>query len=304
MSLDRRYGTIEDAILTPSEFMERETLGAVYRADGTLVSDALRERLMWRAVDPATIPASTMPTRTFDEAIYCGRLLYHFGHFLIETSPSLLWAMGSDLPVLMHGWKGARGDFPPFARFVLSALGIDEARIVRIDRPMGVHTLYLPPQRRTFDTDAFSSPMTACAFRLVSAAAGPASRRGRHIFFSRRFQASREHAENDALEALFQQSGFEIIAPERLEFSEQIKIAKESAFIAGLDGSALHLCGFMQGGICLILQNRDGQLKIFQTVNATANVKTFRFDVRKGFDPEALRGQIAECEAELARLCP
>lgn len=297
MSLDKRYGVIANAILSPARYDNPHTFGAVYDQSRMLVVETLRsEPHLWRPADPAALSDSMIVAVTLEQGIYLGKLFYHFGHFLIETLPSLVWGLGSEGPLLFHPWKGTGRDFPRYIQFALEALAIDPSRIVRIEAVTCVKKLTVPPSRRIFVPDELSRPLTACAFRLLAAAAGSASRQNARLFLSRRFQDERRHPDNDRIEELFASHGYEVIAPETLDFADQVRMLKGARIVAGLDGSALHLCGFMNGGVCLILQTRAGRMGVFEAVNASAGVATLRTLVRGPFDPAALVEQIQKAE--------
>jgi len=57
------------------------------------------------------------------------------------------------------------------------------------------------------------------------------------------------------IESLFQNSGFKIVYPEQLSFQRQVELASNVEYLAGMEGSALHLSLFMKKGATCISIN-------------------------------------------------
>jgi len=57
------------------------------------------------------------------------------------------------------------------------------------------------------------------------------------------------------IESLFQNSGFKIVYPEQLSFQRQVELASNVEYLAGMEGSALHLSLFMRKGTTCISIN-------------------------------------------------
>jgi capsular polysaccharide biosynthesis protein len=83
---------------------------------------------------------------------------------------------------------------------------------------------------------------------------------GGRVYLSRRLfdGGSYRAVENeDALEKVFAAHGFTVIAPEQLPMGDQIRAVANADFVAGIDGSAMHLCGFMRANAkVLIIETR------------------------------------------------
>lgn len=69
---------------------------------------------------------------------------------------------------------------------------------------------------------------------------------GEKVYFSRSGVSKRKCLDEGLIESFFEKKGFNIIKPETLNFCEQVSLIKQSAVIAGLSGSAMHLCQFFQ----------------------------------------------------------
>lgn len=74
----------------------------------------------------------------------------------------------------------------------------------------------------------------------------------RKVYFSRRKVKKRRCIDEDVLERIFLNNGFDIVFPEDLNFESQVYLASRSDVVAGLSGSALHLCQFMKSNTKLI----------------------------------------------------
>jgi capsular polysaccharide biosynthesis protein len=80
------------------------------------------------------------------------------------------------------------------------------------------------------------------------------------VYLSRRMFEGGSHravANEVKLEELFARHGFSVVMPEQLPIGDQIRALANADFVAGLDGSAMHLCGFMRAGAkVLIIESR------------------------------------------------
>ncbi|WP_296603988.1 glycosyltransferase 61 family protein [Nocardioides sp.] len=254
--------------------------GAVYDEDGTLVATCLRDsRLAWKHDDPETLPSPPTNAERLREARYLGRYIGHFGHFLIETLPALARAGFDDLPLLFHPWGVPDAPGAGYRAFLLNALGIDEARIGFVRRVTVVDKLHVPDSlpnvilgdvdRATLDAYAF---IRQAALRVTQA-----TPHGGAIYLSRRaFDGRREVKGEDTVEDAFRRDGYTVIHPQQLPIHEQIGLVARAEAVAGFEGSALHLCGFMRPGsrVTVVTQDRPVPLAILAVNDALGHVTT------------------------------
>jgi capsular polysaccharide biosynthesis protein len=232
-------------------------LGAIYDADGVLVKESQRfADAKYPSRDPETL-AEAMEERSpqahFPRAVYLGQAFTHFGHFLIETIPNLLWIdlVDSDLPLLFHPFDPFGHDVftqRPHGAECLRLLGIPQQRIVMVREDTVVDELLLPP--RVYDIRR--GPLFD--FRQVYSALREAALReatddgARCIYLSRSRLRPRQRrlAKEAMVERHMRWRGFTILHPEQMSFAAQIRAVAQAEVVAGVDGSALHLSAFMR----------------------------------------------------------
>lgn len=69
---------------------------------------------------------------------------------------------------------------------------------------------------------------------------------GSMIYLSRKSIDNRRCFDEDLLEHIFERLGFTVIKPELYSFQEQVSLVSNCNVLAGLSGSAMHLCQFMK----------------------------------------------------------
>ncbi len=251
--------------------------GAVY-SHGTLIVESLRPEGSWRFGGDAF--SAEEPRKKLDQGIYIGRFFYHFGHFLVETLPSLYWAtLHPDRKIIAHPWPGHLDwqiTTVTYIAFCLEALGVDRRHIVLANEPLVVDDLLIAPQNQVIH-GKIGKQATDIYARVAKHAQGFSSDHiVKRIYFSRRrFTGKSRLIVNEAgTEEVFRERGFAIVHPETLTFAEQVSIAAGANIIAGIDGSALHLCSFMRaGGKCIVVNSR-GRTPAIETLNILAGVET------------------------------
>lgn len=266
-----RNAIVTGAMLDPATMRYS---GAVYH-DGGLVEQSLRPAAAWKF--GGTSPQKT-PSEELERGVYIGRFFGHFGHFLIETLPNLGWLTDNDQMGIAHPWPPTL-DWKLFAvphvRFSINALNIDPRRIALVKEDCLVRELLVPPcneiilgrvSERAFEV---YTTLRNCALRLHTSTAGK-------VYFSRRLLIgeSRPTVNEAETEDILKSLGFVVVYPETLPFVEQVSIAAGAKVIAGIDGSALHLCAFMHGGgTCIVLSSRV-RMRAIEALNSAVGVKT------------------------------
>lgn len=243
---------ISPALITPAAYGPNFALGGVYDSAGRLQRDCLRPTIgASDSIDPEALPLDFAPERTVADAVYAGRFFQHFGHHLVETLPSLHAAAPYGGAILMHPWPAPLPDSfanDGFRGVLIHVLGIDPARITFVNAAMRVERLTVaklppPPMSGKIGED-FIAPFRIIRSAALAQHAGDPAK----IYLSRRdFSGGtnrrliNEAAVEDALSA----HGFTILKPEKLPIMEQIAIVARASVVAGMDGSAMHLCHFM-----------------------------------------------------------
>lgn len=187
-----------------------------------------------------------------EKVVYCGYLVNHWGHFLIEGVTRLWYFLENDPTVDKyvfflneHESREISGNFREF----LELLKIwDKLEI--INRPttyreviipeLGIHTLnsYIPALLNVYDTVA------------TNIMADPDWETPQKIYFSRsQFQKAQEFEFGlDTLDNFFAKNGYTILFPEKLSLSRMIHYIRHADVIATLSGSASHNTFFATQG--------------------------------------------------------
>jgi len=267
--------------------------GAVHRADGSLVGGSQR---VWSGENP-TVPVACDPPQTTGSGpvpperlagrwVYAGHWTRHFGHFLVETLPTL-WP-DPDSPeicgpqgegpagiVAHRSFRGAIGDspggtarLPRWQRDLLGLAGYGDlpVHVVRGD-DLRVDELVVPTRPAVFR--AFAHPEAVRLWQRIGAAAEDTSTRPTHarLFWSRTGFDEELRKQGDGrttaawdhhLDQAFAAAGFAIVRPETLPVAEQVRLARGAEVMAGSSGSALHHAALARPG-CRVIEIGDSR---------------------------------------------
>ncbi len=176
----------------------------------------------------------------------------NYAHWLADYLPRLMFYRDPALPLLMNR------PLTSFQRQSLSFLGIRDDGILELDYPGAVRVgrLFVPAT-----CSALAMPplglRTAVLDWLVTTFAPlcDVARRDRRIFVSRAGEPHlhRRRLLNDAeIEDVARSEGFDIVAPERLSFTDQVTLFAEAGIIAGPHGAGLFNAIFAAAGARVI----------------------------------------------------
>jgi len=228
--------------------------GAVYSGDGRLVPESQKlapPGYPWvhADADRAKPPARSVPLS--GNWLYGGHWAQHFGHFLIETMPTLWPSVGQLDGIVFHKYLRRPWSVTEWQRELLGALGLADLPIEVVDRrPYLVERLVVPS--RAVVPNAFVHPEALAVWQRIRAPYVDTTSTNR-LYLSR----TRHNAETRAsgkgrpprtsktrdleLDATFGHAGFEVCFPEQLSLSHQFRLVANADVIAGLSGSALHM---------------------------------------------------------------
>ena len=189
-----------------------------------------------------------------DVAFFCGGdRFFHFGHFLVE-------GMERAWPLLNKKYKNAklvfvtsRTELPWYAVEFFRMLGVGAERVILLNRSARFRTMYVP-QRAAHIGQYTSDVQNAVYQKIAGNAAGKTA--GDKIYLSRGRMGVRSIFGEEQIQRIFEKNGFSVVYPETLSLAEQVSIAAGAKCIAGIAGSALHLCVFMKPGGRVIQLNR------------------------------------------------
>ena len=187
-----------------------------------------------------------------EKVVYCGYLIHHWGHFLIEGVTRLWYFMENDSTVDKYVFfldeneeREIKGNYREF----LELLKIwDKLEIINkpttyrevIVPELGIHVLnsFVPKLLRVFDTIA------------ENVIPDPSWETPEKIYFSRsQFKKAQAFEFGfDTLDNFFEKNGYTILFPEKLSLSRMIHYVRNAEVVATLSGSASHNTLFAASG--------------------------------------------------------
>ncbi len=195
---------------------------------------------------PQEVVSKSTPTHTYAmPAIFCGYIDNAFGHFLLETA-SRLWWTGQDQTQYHYVFQIRKNQsIPSFVVEFFELLGIAD-RVIYVNELACFKQLVIPES--AFELRSFFHPDFLIPFRQIRKTILqklPESR-PKKVYLSRTKLKNRQVVGEDTVAKMFSDIGFEIVSPEDLTLTEQIKLIVGADEIAGAIGSALHLLVFSQ----------------------------------------------------------
>ncbi|MGE5271071.1 MAG: glycosyltransferase 61 family protein [Thiohalocapsa sp.] len=254
-----------DSSHPPSEFY-----AGVYTHARDICPPSLWERWYGKVTVPYPADAAELQESVVSPvtAMYGGVLSVHFGHFLLESTERLWWAVAErfDGPIVFQAESPTDVDVP-FVRRFFELLGIDQ-QVVVAEKAMQFGRVVVPHaafQLRAFVYEAFRAPFAKVgeAAEIGGRAVGPS-----RIYLSRTRLVSRQGEPigrvvgEEVVEEAFRRHGYDIVHPQTLSFEDQIRLVRRARTVSGVQGSALHLMLFSPGiGQAIhIMRSRDVNL--------------------------------------------
>lgn len=171
------------------------------------------------------------------EAWFGGVLVWHFGHFLIEslsrlTNPEI---RGSNLPILFFAQRPTE-PIAGYMREALSRIGIDDHRIKIVSKPIFVEKLHAQDPYVTINGH-LSRPHL---LPISGATSSPSIRNGLLYLSRSRVRGRRPVQNEEILEETVRRLGGEIFHPQEHSLEAQIDRISRCSLVVAIEGSALH----------------------------------------------------------------
>lgn len=200
------------------------------------------------------VVSASFQDRARGTLIYGGKISNHYGHFLVNTLPRFWNIVKIRTPhtrILCHG-DGSPSDWfnIPFLAQAFSALGLSQRDFVAFDVPTVVETLVVP--RTSFQEQYGGHVVYGQLCREISGRICPDAHLAsddRPIYYSKSQLASAVGVivNEEEIDEVMYSEGVDVIFPERLSFSDQIKLMTCRKNIMGSAGSFLHTSLFCPG---------------------------------------------------------
>ena len=257
---------VPDALLTNVKRGDLRTLarpdrwlrGAVHDAEGRLVVSSQKIGGLGenQAVmsDPSRVPLRPRARRLSGTWLYGGHWIQHFGHFFTETVTTLWPDLADSVEgVVFHSYMSRFRGIAPWQVELMSLTSYAglPVEIIEAD-PLRVERLLVPT--RSVVVNGWAEPEAVGVWRAMTAAVA-----GARVFMSRTaFNAGKRALDrkvrtsperDEALDAAFAAAGFDVITPETLPITDQIRLAAGASVLAGSAGTALHLSAFAPPGV-------------------------------------------------------
>ena len=241
--------------------------GAIYTLLGNIIPESIRKS----GVDgDAIIDTNPIKLSIFKVISLCVTCIFHrrivinsyylgpwfssLGHFLIESITRINSKMLSQKAKwVFHTMDGSplHQQIFPYQEKLLSIIGVRKDRILLlIDKPYLLLNTSIVIENAIFPKELKSSALEV--IHLVKASNNSNTDFGDRVYLSRqKLPKSQRRLPDDLsvfLENLFKRCGFQIIHPQELEILDQISAVSKARYIAGPQGSALHLSIFCESG--------------------------------------------------------
>ncbi|MBR2553956.1 MAG: glycosyltransferase family 61 protein [Aeriscardovia sp.] len=208
--------------------------------------------------------------QTIDEKVcYCGYLINHWGHFLIDVVSRLWYALEHDDEIDHYVFVGEENsDRKPTGNYLefLSLLGI-ENKIWIINTPTRFREVVVP--EISFAKGRYYNTKYNSIFdKVVSTTLGNNELEKNwpeKVYFSRNhFRGKSVESGLDFVDHFFHKNGFTIIYPEEISLSEMILLLQNAKICAAESGTLTHNFLFAQKGKEVIIIERQVTINVYQ----------------------------------------
>lgn len=191
--------------------------------------------------------------------IFCGWLIPHYGHFLMETL-SRLWCLNelnsSEFTFVFNYYNDGNCflEEKEWAKELLLSFGVTPEKIIFADGNYQVDRLYVPSQSMVLHSSVNCKAQAYIWDTINSHLYRSGEDTPKKIYLSRSklVRDKRKMLNELEVESVFQEAGFAIIYPESMSLSEQVTLMANADVVAGPSGSALHNAAFMKADALVI----------------------------------------------------
>ena len=209
---------------------------------------------------------------------YCGYLINHWGHFLLDAVSRLWYALEHDTEDLLFVYlvgEDAKPETIGNYREFFELFGIED-RIRIINKPVKYKEVIIP--ERAFIKGEYYSKYFLSVFDKVKEAAINEDERDlpEKIYLSRNhFRGKKVESGLDFVDHYFSKNGFEVIYPEEISLSRMIRLIHGAKICAAESGTLTHNFLFSEEGKELIIVERQ----------VTVNDYQCEVDIARGLKP-------------------
>ena len=245
---------------------------------------------------------SCEPEHRDERVVYCGYLVPHWGHFLVEAVTRLWYYLKNDSSIDKYVFfieenanRSVSGNYREF----LELIGVWN-KIDIISAPVKYKEVIVPERSfkmGQFWSDEFKSIYNTVAEAALKKKSDPIS--GEKVFLSRsQLKAfSSKEFNMDMLDEFFQKNGYQVVFPEQKSLSELICIIRNADTVATLSGSIQHNMLFAMDKAKQIVLEKTAvtvdfvcdlnRIKDFETTYVDANLCVYPVNI--GYGPFIMR---------------
>jgi len=238
---------------------------AAYDRDGRVCSASLLDRSWTRVTIPfeAAEIERDAPARHYKDAVYGGVIFRLYGHFLLESTNRLWWAIQNDFkgPIIFQGG----GRIPEYISRFFELIGWAD-QVVFATSPVKVDKLIVPHRSlviQKYIHACFRTPFLkagAAAESYVTELNEIVRADAAGVYLTRNQYNFRRSLGEMEIENIFRRNDYDIVSPERLKIEHQIAMMRSHDNFAGILGSAFHNLLFSEHGLTTTCICRDSWL--------------------------------------------
>lgn len=195
-----------------------------------------------------------------EKVVYCGYLVNHWGHFLVEAVTRLWYALETEEPVDKYVFfleEGVQREIKGNYKAFFQLLKIwDKLEIIH--EPTTYREVIVP--EIAFQCMKWYSPKFLRIFDAIAenVVPDPSWEQPEKIFFTRSHFAKGNHFDfgMECLDNYFQRNGFRVVAPETLSLGQMIAYIRGAKEVATISGSGHHNMLFARNGQNLTILER------------------------------------------------
>ncbi len=294
--LPQKSTTVTNCFASKAVLNENKTIvGGLYEKCQLIENATFRGTTANRPVDPKEIPIDRFDNAKIikGKCIYMGWLLSHFGHILLEA-PARFWILKNlDIKNCTFVFHPLGGNPTlknilniEFAKILFDTFEIKKEQILLVEEDMVFEDLIIPnslfylsltlDKEQLFVYDKIKDYLSSSFASSISNFFISSKNQPQKLYLSRKklSDAKRKALNEDLIEDLFIEHGFQVVYLEQLNIKQQIQLISGADIIAGCDGSALHLGLFAKPTAkMIVLSARDiGVNQLL--VNALKDIET------------------------------
>jgi capsular polysaccharide biosynthesis protein len=249
---------IDDAIVRKSSLDVRARKMPINIFDSAQIENKLSHHLRGKNHDVfKSEPLCFENTKPFidlkGKSIFCGWLIPHYGHFLMETL-SRLWCLNelntSEFTFVFNYYNEGNHfiDEKMWAKELLLSFGVTPDKIIFADGNYYVERLYIPSQSLILHSSVNSKAQAYIWNTIKNHLTKRLEKTPKKVYLSRSklVRDKRKMLNEIDVESAFKEAGFTIIYPETMSLTEQVTLMASANVVAGPSGSALHNAAFMK----------------------------------------------------------